>query len=289
MSSPNDPNNPGGRVRQDHAGMNAIFIHSSLDDAGLSIYAFRVYAHLARRANQSGKAWPGVQSMADKCGMSKNTARAAINELVERGMIIIMSSGGGRETNNYLLTAPADWNVFENSDERAGHALTGSPPDPVTSCTPGGHGMNGSRSPAEQEGTPLRKSKKGNPPPSVGKVAEDDPAFPKSKILKLWNELVPSLRSLVSINGKREQLLRGRWTDHGTLEFWRGFFAKVEASDKLTGRVKMSRDWTADFDWIIIPGNFAKVLEGKYDNPKAPITSPPADEAEEGGFFRRKP
>ena len=36
-----------------------IFIHSELDDLGLTLWAFRVYCHLARRENrQSRDAWP---------------------------------------------------------------------------------------------------------------------------------------------------------------------------------------------------------------------------------------
>ena len=40
----------------------------------------------------------------------------------------------------------------------------------------------------------------------------------------------------------------------------------VAASDFLHGRNKS--DWCADFDWIFRPANYAKILEGNYDNKK---------------------
>jgi len=42
-------------------------------------------------------------------------------------------------------------------------------------------------------------------------------------------------------------------------------FEKVEQSDYLSGR-KVGSDWKATFDWIFIPKNFIKILEGNYDN-----------------------
>lgn len=41
------------------------------------------------------------------------------------------------------------------------------------------------------------------------------------------------------------------------------YFRRVEASDYLTGRT--SRGYKTDFNWLIRPGNVAKVLSGKYD------------------------
>lgn len=42
-------------------------IHSELDDFPLSTEAFRVYAHLVRRAGKSRKAWPSYQHIDETC------------------------------------------------------------------------------------------------------------------------------------------------------------------------------------------------------------------------------
>lgn len=40
-------------------------------------------------------------------------------------------------------------------------------------------------------------------------------------------------------------------------------FRRVHASDFLCGR---GREWKASFDWVIIPGNLVKIIEGNFDN-----------------------
>ena len=50
-------------------------------------------------------------------------------------------------------------------------------------------------------------------------------------------------------------------------------FTKAESSDFLKG--SNSKDWRASFDWLMKDSNFAKVLEGNYDNKPSPPNSPP--------------
>ena len=44
-----------------------VFIHSRLDDFGLTAPEFRVYCHLARRAGRTGRAWSSVQNISGVC------------------------------------------------------------------------------------------------------------------------------------------------------------------------------------------------------------------------------
>jgi len=89
--------------------MNVLFVHSSLDDAGLSPYAFRIYCHIARRANKSNTAWPGLGSIAKVCSLSESAARRAINELEDRGMLTVKRCMGGSGTNIYCLEPKSFW------------------------------------------------------------------------------------------------------------------------------------------------------------------------------------
>lgn len=134
-----------------------VFLHSDLDDAGLSVHAFRVYCHLARRANMTGRAWPGAASMAAITRLSENTVRKGIAELEARGMLRVTRSEGGRASNNYYLTARRDW-----IDEIASPSPR--EPLPFTSCTPPLHDVNPCPSPGEVEENPLRKSNEGATP-----------------------------------------------------------------------------------------------------------------------------
>ena len=66
-------------------------------------------------------------------------------------------------------------------------------------------------------------------------------------------------------------------------------FNKAESSNFLKGG--NDRNWTANFDWLMKDGNFAKVLEGNYDNKAEKYHKPQAggnvflDLARDEGIF----
>lgn len=99
-------NQEAGPLRHDLAETNVIFIHSALDDFGLTAAEFRVYAHLSRRAGKDG-AYPGIDSMAQICCLSKPTVISAIRRLEEMGMLLVVRKDG--ERNRYQLTRPSKW------------------------------------------------------------------------------------------------------------------------------------------------------------------------------------
>ena len=100
-----------------------IFIHSELDDLGLTLWAFRVYCHLARRENrQSRDAWPSYSSIARACLQSsypnakpetlRRRAIDAVQELVDRGLVrkaTTRNPDGSPGHNHYTLTDPKEW------------------------------------------------------------------------------------------------------------------------------------------------------------------------------------
>ncbi|MCC7517867.1 MAG: helix-turn-helix domain-containing protein, partial [Verrucomicrobiae bacterium] len=94
-------------LRQDRSEFNCIFVHSELDDLGLDAQEFRIYAHLARRANGRTKAWPGLSSMTKACRMNRHTVIRAIRGLEERNLIAVRRKTGG--LSEYVLTAPSKW------------------------------------------------------------------------------------------------------------------------------------------------------------------------------------
>ena len=79
-------------------------IHSTLDDAKLSLAAFRVFCHLARRAGVSRVAYPGIRSIVSVCGINKKTAWRALSELEQRGFLRRKGSPG--RSNSYTITIP---------------------------------------------------------------------------------------------------------------------------------------------------------------------------------------
>jgi len=95
-------------VIQTTKGFGFIFIHSSLDDAGLSTAEFRVYAHLSRRASSmEDAAYPSIETIAKICRIHPDTARACIQTLIDRKMLEKKERPG--RTSFYFLMSPKKW------------------------------------------------------------------------------------------------------------------------------------------------------------------------------------
>jgi len=107
------------------------------------------------------------------------------------------------------------------------------------------------------------------------------PDCPHLEILSLWAEVLPALpRHSPSLwNGARAAHLRARWRETAAVKGWtnkeqglayfRRVFTFVGNSKFLTGRVP-NRDPTRrpmliELEWLVSPRNWAKVLEGKYN------------------------
>jgi hypothetical protein len=57
-----------------------------------------------------------------------------------------------------------------------------------------------------------------------------------------------------------------------TVQYWRGYFENVAASDFLCGQ---KGGWRADFEWLLNPNSFRKVMEGNYANNTNGKSRPP--------------
>ncbi len=93
-----------------------------------------------------------------------------------------------------------------------------------------------------------------------------DFCVPYEKIRQAFIDLCPSLpapKESAKWSGSRKRNVRARWKEYPAIEFWEDYFNRVEESEFLSGRVTR---WRADFDWLMKPSNFEKVLEGKYSN-----------------------
>ena len=150
------------------------FIHSRVDDLGLTMAEFRVYCHLKRRTNH-GTAWPGIDSMARVCRMHKMTAVKAIHGLEERKMVVVTRVEG--EGNRYRLTKPSRWVDQSKIDNATG----------IKEITDQSNLDNGHQPLLDNgrvsilEGNPLKKSPYSPPKGTVVKF--------ESKFCQFWNQL----------------------------------------------------------------------------------------------------
>ena len=83
------------------------------------------------------------------------------------------------------------------------------------------------------------------------------------QIIDLFNTICKSFPSVRSLSDARKKSIKARLTTY-TIEDFRKCFENAEASSFLKGA--NSRNWTATFDWLIKDQNFAKVLDGNYND-----------------------
>jgi hypothetical protein len=106
----------------------------------------------------------------------------------------------------------------------------------------------------------------------VKKIYVADATAIEREIIAAYHELLPGMPGVKiwraenrrHLNDRiRETVKRGQKADH--VDYWRRFFGKVAASDFLCGRTK--DPWRCPgMKWFLKPANFAKVIEGNYDN-----------------------
>ncbi|NVZ11651.1 hypothetical protein HW932_20610 [Allochromatium humboldtianum] len=103
--------------------------------------------------------------------------------------------------------------------------------------------------------------------------------IPYEKVLELFRDHLPMLPQPHTVNRARQKAIRLRWDEaqkagyfdefvtpdgdpiEAGLRFFDHFFLLVSRCPFLIGR---KAKWRADFDWLMKPSNFTKVLEGNY-------------------------
>ena len=88
--------------------------------------------------------------------------------------------------------------------------------------------------------------------------------FDYASVVESFNSTCSSLPHIRGLNDQRRKAIRKAAAQVEEAGGFQALFAKVEASDFLTGR---SGSWSGcGFDWILKPANLTKILEGNYDN-----------------------
>ena len=131
--------------------LSPVFIHSKLDDAGLTASEFRIVCHVARR----GICFAAVESISRICRLSEGTVRAGLKSLAAQGLLIRETREG--QTTVHRLAPMANWNPS--------HIL---PP-----LGKEGSGVNHNPTPPERREATPRKIRESHPPQNMG--GEGDP------------------------------------------------------------------------------------------------------------------
>lgn len=103
-------------------------------------------------------------------------------------------------------------------------------------------------------------------PEPAGPDSDDGmPRCPTKRIIGLYHEVLPELPPVQEFPEASVKMLRQRWRsdpERQSLDWWRGFFEYVSRCPFLMGE---RTEFTADLLWLVRPTNFAKVVNGNYE------------------------
>lgn len=120
-----------------------------------------------------------------------------------------------------------------------------------------------------------KESEIDSPLPPAGKTRSCD------EVISQFNSICASLNKVSGMTESRRKAVQSALNAVGQ-EKLTELFRKAEASDFLTKR--NSTGWKADFDWLLKPENYTKVLEGNYDNRNSTQAVPAQTDYTNGGL-----
>ncbi len=162
--------------------------------------------------------------------------------------------------------------VGKGGSETPLHGETKPPPSSSSSSSPSGEETS------HLKVAPARPLAEAPPLALVGSKPEP-PDCPHQEVLALWAEVLPSMPQHLASQWKgaradhlrvrwRETAVEKGWPDKATgLDYFRKLFGYVGRSAFLTGRAKPigdKRPFVIELEWLVLPTNWAKVIEGKY-------------------------
>lgn len=225
-----------------------------------------VLMYMSDCASEDGTGiWTSKSNMAADLEMGRRTVQEAIDRLMKAGLV---EQTGTRPhphgiTVEYRIVMSAV-KALDPTDRRS-NTRAGAAPVREPHATRAGAAHHDVREPhTNRPLTVLEPSKE------VGADAPTARAKPTADVsvaVDDWNAAAGRLGwpPIKAISDARLKSLAARLKDAGGIEGWRIALGKAEASDFLNARA--SPHWTGFcFDWAVKAANFAKIMEGNYDN-----------------------
>lgn len=218
-----------------------------------------LFVYLLLSVSTEDKGWHGmtvkrgqlvtsVASLSEATHLSTQQIRTCLRRLQETKEIIVKS------TNKFTIVTVCNYDSYQVSEDEANKQLTNKQQTTNKQLTTSKEYKNIISTNVDNEES----------------SDTDDPRAPQidiKKFMEFFNFTLDKSRSLIprlgSIGDTRRLMIRARIREHGK-ESLMTVTKKAAVSDFLNG--KNDRAWVANFDWLIRPTNYTKVLEGNYDN-----------------------
>lgn len=200
-----------------------------------------LYFHLGMRADDDGfVASPKKITKLVNCGNDD------LNVLISRGFVIALDDGivviRHWRQNNYIQSDRYKKTIYQN--ELACLTVNNGIYDKDTSCI--------------QTVTNLEAQD------SIGKNSIDKVSIDYQLIADMYNDTCVSYPKLTRLSDRRKKAIKARFNQGYSLQDFKRLFGMAEGSSFLKGG--NSRNWSANFDWLVADANMAKVLDGNYQD-----------------------
>lgn len=220
---------------------------SVMKDKRLSIEAKAIYAYLASYAGTGLTAFPSISLICTDLGIGKNRYFKHRKCLIDCGYITITQTKmGNKFTNNVYKLELEPSTSFECTQFETTQNET-----PQIGATNSNSSNNNNLN-----------SNKENKDSATSAASISNEQI--EEIANIWNSIIgtPNIRTIKKQSSRFKALnARFKEYDYDTIV---EVLCKVRDSRFLTG--SNNRAWSADFDWVMKPKNFLKILEDNYIN-----------------------
>jgi len=176
-------------------------------------------------------------------GLSKNRCSSIISGLEKKGYISVTYKRDGKEIKERYIDVSQKWNtLFQNQDLSIPNMDRGIPK------------TNNRYSENSEEYNTINYNTKDSIKNTYTQDCEN--------VLNQFKTICVSLPKPRGLTEPRKKAIKSRLKEY-SMEDIIEVFNLTEKSDFLTGR---NSSWKANFDWLLLPKNFIKVLEGNYAN-----------------------
>ena len=256
-----------------------------IDREDIGAYEKLIYMALARFADSSGKCFPSLDLLMEKCGIgNKSTLRKHLTMLEEKGLVKIIKRDG-KGSIYYLNNVEPEPKkepvpnshpdqICTHTQYKFGHApSTDLDTHPDQKCT----------TKETQEGNTIKKTqlKRHN----IVQKEQNDFALVCEEIKDKWIEIAQNLNlsgTKLKINDKRKRAIKTLFNEYKKEEIFEAM-DKIRISKFLQGNNK--NNWQISFDWIINKSNILKVLEGNFDDKEQVIIKKQNNHSNDNDFI----
>ena len=225
------------------------------------LYMFRLFMHLLLRANYKDLEWHGmvikrgqlvtsVGALSHETGLTTQQVRTCLYKLNKTGEI------NKQTTNKFTIITVCKYGKYQQSQTGDQQA--------INKQTTNKQQTNNNQSTTSIEYKSIRdidKSSTNVEDAAPTRVEIDFVAVKDFFNRTMADASIPKIRT--KIDGRRKEMLIARVREYG-IDMVYEVITKAAASSFLNGGG--NRGFVADFEWLMRPNNFPKVLEGNYDN-----------------------